>query len=40
VTVNAIACQNGLCVALPDPGGSGLGARVDDLSVQASAQRQ
>jgi gamma-glutamyltranspeptidase/glutathione hydrolase len=33
VTVNAISCQNGLCVALPDPGGSGLGARVDDLAV-------
>ena len=30
VTVNAIACQNGFCVALPDPGGSGLGARVDE----------
>jgi gamma-glutamyltranspeptidase/glutathione hydrolase len=30
VTVNTIACQNGLCVALPDPGGSGLGARVAD----------
>ena len=25
-TVNTIACQNGLCVALPDPGGNGLGA--------------
>ncbi len=25
-TVNAIACQSGLCVALPDPGGHGLGA--------------
>jgi gamma-glutamyltranspeptidase/glutathione hydrolase len=30
VTVNTIACQNGLCVALPDPGGNGLGARVDE----------
>ena len=28
-TVNTIACQSGLCVALPDPGGSGLGASVD-----------
>ena len=28
-TVNTIACQDGLCVALPDPGGSGLGASVD-----------
>jgi gamma-glutamyltranspeptidase/glutathione hydrolase len=28
-TVNAIAC-NGLCVALPDPGGNGLGATVGD----------
>jgi gamma-glutamyltranspeptidase / glutathione hydrolase len=28
-TVNTIACQNGLCVALPDPGGSGLGSSVD-----------
>ena len=28
-TVNIIACQNGLCVALPDPGGSGLGSSVD-----------
>ncbi len=28
-TANTIACQNGLCVALPDPGGSGLGASVD-----------
>lgn len=28
-TVNTIACQNGLCVALPDPGGNGLGASVD-----------
>jgi gamma-glutamyltranspeptidase/glutathione hydrolase len=28
-TVNTIACQNNLCVALPDPGGSGLGASVD-----------
>jgi gamma-glutamyltranspeptidase/glutathione hydrolase len=25
-TVNTIACQDGLCVALPDPGGNGLGA--------------
>ncbi len=30
VTANTIACQNGLCVALPDPGGYGLGARVAD----------
>jgi gamma-glutamyltranspeptidase/glutathione hydrolase len=28
-TVNAITCQNGLCVALPDPGGKGLGAVAD-----------
>ena len=28
-TVNAIAC-NGLCVALPDPGGNGLGSSVGD----------
>jgi gamma-glutamyltranspeptidase/glutathione hydrolase len=28
-TVNVIAC-NGLCVALPDPGGNGLGATVGD----------
>jgi len=28
-TVNTIACQDGLCVALPDPGGSGLGSSVD-----------
>ena len=26
VTANTIACQDQLCVALPDPGGSGLGA--------------
>jgi gamma-glutamyltranspeptidase/glutathione hydrolase len=38
VTVNAIACQNGLCVALPDPGSNGLGARVDDQAQAASAQ--
>jgi gamma-glutamyltranspeptidase/glutathione hydrolase len=25
-TVNAISCESGLCVALPDPGGHGLGA--------------
>jgi gamma-glutamyltranspeptidase/glutathione hydrolase len=25
-TVNAIACQNNVCVALPDPGASSLGA--------------
>ncbi|HEY1836821.1 MAG TPA: gamma-glutamyltransferase [Rhizomicrobium sp.] len=25
-TVNVIACQNGSCAALPDPGGNGLGA--------------
>jgi gamma-glutamyltranspeptidase/glutathione hydrolase len=36
VTVNAITCENGLCVALPDPGGSGLGARVDE-NAQAQA---
>ncbi len=24
-TINAIACQNAICVAVPDPGGSGLG---------------
>jgi gamma-glutamyltranspeptidase/glutathione hydrolase len=28
-TVNAITCQNGLCVALPDPAGKGLGAVAD-----------
>jgi gamma-glutamyltranspeptidase/glutathione hydrolase len=28
-TANVIGCQDGLCVALPDPGGSGLGAAVD-----------
>jgi len=28
-TVNVIACQGGLCVALPDPGGNGLGAAGD-----------
>jgi gamma-glutamyltranspeptidase/glutathione hydrolase len=28
-TVNTIACQDGLCVALPDPGGNGLGSSVD-----------
>jgi gamma-glutamyltranspeptidase/glutathione hydrolase len=28
-TVNTIACQDSLCVALPDPGGSGLGSSVD-----------
>jgi gamma-glutamyltranspeptidase/glutathione hydrolase len=28
-TVNAIACQNGLCVALPDPEAKGLGAVAD-----------
>ena len=27
-TVNTIACQDDLCVALPDPGGNGLGASV------------
>ena len=31
-TVNAITCSNGLCVALPDPGGNGLGTTVDDPS--------
>jgi gamma-glutamyltranspeptidase/glutathione hydrolase len=36
VTANAITCQNGLCVALPDPGGNGLGARADE-NAQASA---
>ncbi len=36
VTANAITCQSGLCVALPDPGGSGLGARADE-DAQASA---
>jgi gamma-glutamyltranspeptidase/glutathione hydrolase len=30
VTSNTITCQNGLCVALPDPGASGLGARVQE----------
>ncbi|HWY62532.1 MAG TPA: gamma-glutamyltransferase [Rhizomicrobium sp.] len=35
VTANTIACQNSLCVALPDPGGNGLGARVDDLQTSA-----
>lgn len=29
-TVNAISCQSGLCVALPDPGGHGLGASGDN----------
>lgn len=29
-TVNVITCNNGLCVALPDPGGNGLGATVGD----------
>jgi gamma-glutamyltranspeptidase/glutathione hydrolase len=28
-TANLIGCQDGLCVALPDPGGSGLGAAVE-----------
>jgi gamma-glutamyltranspeptidase/glutathione hydrolase len=28
-TVNAISCQGGLCVALPDPGANGLGASGD-----------
>ena len=28
-TVNAISCESGLCVALPDPGGHGLGATAD-----------
>jgi gamma-glutamyltranspeptidase/glutathione hydrolase len=28
-TVNAISCQSGLCVALPDPGAHGLGATGD-----------
>ncbi len=28
-TINTIACRDGLCVALPDPGGSGLGSSVD-----------
>ena len=37
VNVNVIACQNGLCVALPDPGGSGLGARVPEPSAQTIA---
>jgi hypothetical protein len=39
VTVNTIACQNGLCVALPDPGGNGLGARVDDQALAAAAKQ-
>ena len=29
-TANAIACNSGLCVALPDPGGNGLGATVGE----------
>ena len=29
-TVNTIACQDDLCVALPDPGGNGLGATVGE----------
>ena len=37
VTANVIACQDGLCVALPDPGGNGLGARVDDQAAAAAA---
>jgi gamma-glutamyltranspeptidase/glutathione hydrolase len=28
-TINVIACQNGACVALPDPGANGLGAAGD-----------
>lgn len=28
-TVNAIACQNNVCVALPDPGANGMGASGD-----------
>ncbi len=28
-TINAIVCQNGACVALPDPGSNGLGASGD-----------
>ena len=38
VTANVIACQNGLCVALPDPGGNGLGARVDDQAAAGAGQ--
>jgi gamma-glutamyltranspeptidase/glutathione hydrolase len=37
VTSNVISCQSGLCVAIPDPGGSGLGARVDE-NTQAQAR--
>jgi gamma-glutamyltranspeptidase/glutathione hydrolase len=34
-TSNVITCQNGLCVAVPDPGGNGLGSRVIDTQVSA-----
>lgn len=30
-TINAIACQDGICVALPDPGANGLGAAGDTM---------
>jgi gamma-glutamyltranspeptidase/glutathione hydrolase len=39
VTVNTIACQNGLCVALADPGGNGLGARVDEAALPVAAEK-
>jgi gamma-glutamyltranspeptidase/glutathione hydrolase len=34
VSVNAISCQDGLCVGLPDPGGHGLGAAADEPAPQ------
>ena len=33
-TVNAISCQQGFCVAIPDPGGHGLGAPAEDFASQ------
>ena len=38
VTVNMISCQN-VCVALPDPGGHGLGARPAASSAHESSRR-
>ena len=37
VTVNVISCQNGICVALPDPGGHGLGTAAADQGAPAAA---
>ena len=33
-TVNVISCQGGVCVALPDPGASGLGAAAERVAAQ------